>query len=139
MNNPLAQDEAARVAEVRSYNIIGSPPEPDYDEIAELAAHITGCPGGLINLLDDKCLWSKSWYGFRPRSEPVPLVLFMCSTAALGADLLEVPDCSRDERFAQMPVVKGEPFVRFYAGMPLINRQGYHLGSLCVVDFAARD
>ncbi|WP_439356765.1 adenylate/guanylate cyclase domain-containing protein [Bradyrhizobium sp. DASA03007] len=136
---PFAQDEAARVAEVRSYNIVGTPPEPDYDEIAEMAAHVTSCPGGLINILDDKTLWSKSRYGVPNRSEPLPRELFMCSTAALGSGLLEVPDCSRDERFAQMPVVKGEPFVRFYAGMPLINYQGYHLGSLCVVDFAPRE
>ncbi len=45
MNNPLHQDEAARVAEVLSYNIIGTPPEPDYDEIAEMAARVTACRG----------------------------------------------------------------------------------------------
>jgi adenylate cyclase len=139
MKTPLAQDEAARVAEVRSYNIIGTPPEPDYDEIAEMAAHATACSGGLINILDDKNLWSKSRYGVPHRNEPVPRELFMCTTTALGSGLLEVPDCSRDERFANVPVVKGEPFVRFYAGMPLINHQGYHLGSLCVVDFAPRE
>jgi adenylate cyclase len=139
MTNPLADDEAARVEQVRSYNIIDTPPEPDYDEIAEMAARATGCPGGLINILDDKHLWSKSRYGVPPRSTPVPRELFMCSTAALGSDLLEVPDCSQDKRFADLPVVKGEPFVKFYAGMPLINPEGYHLGSLCVMDFAPRE
>lgn len=139
MNTPLSQNEAARVAAVRSYNIIGTPPEPDYDEIAEMAARATACAGGLINIVDDKSLWSKSRYGLPPRTEPVPRELFMCTTAALGSDLMEVPDCSRDERFAHMPVVKGKPFVRFYAGMPLINHHGYHLGSLCVVDFEPRE
>lgn len=147
MQNPLLQDEAARVAAVRSYNIIDTPPEPDYDEIAEMAARVTACRGGLINILDDKSLWSKSRCGVPQHHEPLPSgayrplprEMFMCSHAALGSGLLEVPDCSRDERFAHMPVVKGEPFVRFYAGVPLINRQGYHLGSLCVVDFAPRE
>jgi adenylate cyclase len=139
MNDPLSQNEAARVAAVRSYNIVGTPPEPDYDEIAEMAARVTACRGGLINLLDEKSLWPKSKYGLPPRIGPLHRELFMCTTAALGSDLLEVPDCSRDERFAQMPVVRGAPFVKFYAGMPLINRQGYHLGSLCVVDFTPRD
>ena len=135
----MSEDEAARVAAVNSYQIFGTPPEKDYDQLAEMAARATGCPAGLINLLDDKNLWSKSRYGVPQRNHPVPRELFMCSTAALGADLLEVPDCSCDERFAHMPVVKGEPFVKFYAGMPLINRQGYHLGSLCVLDFAPRE
>ncbi len=139
MGDRLAEEEAARVAAVRSYGLIGTPPEPDYDRIADMAARSTACPAGLINLLDDKNLWSKSRCGLPPRNHPVPRELFMCSTAALGADLLEVPDCQRDERFAHFPVVRGEPFVRFYAGMPLINRQGYHLGSLCVVDFAPRE
>jgi adenylate cyclase len=139
MNTPLSQNEAARVAAVRSYNIIGTPPEPAYDEIAEMAARATACAGGLINIVDDKSLWSKSRYGLAPRTEPAPRELFMCTTAALGSELMEVPDCSRDERFAHMPVVKGKPFVRFYAGMPLINHHGYHLGSLCVVDFAPRE
>lgn len=139
MSDLLAADEVARVAAVRSYDLIGTPPEPDYDHIAEMAARATACPAGLINLLDDKSLWSKSRYGVPGRVHPVPRELFMCSTAALGADLLEVPDCSCDARFAHMPVVKGEPFVKFYAGMPLINREGHHLGSLCVVDFAPRE
>lgn len=139
MSGTLAADEAARVAAVRSYNILGTPPEPEYDRIAEMAAHVTACTGGLINFMDDKSLWSKSRYGVPPGSHPVPRELFMCSAAALGADLLVVPDCSCDERFAQMPVVKGAPFVKFYAGMPLINREGHHLGSLCVVDFVPRE
>ncbi len=84
-------------------------------------------------------LWPKSLYGVPATNNPLPRELFICSTAALGADLLEVPDCSCDERFAHMPVVKGEPFVKFYAGMPLINREGHHLGSLCVIDFVPRE
>lgn len=139
MADKVSEDEAARVAAVRSYEIIGSAPEPDYDEITEMAADAAACPAGLINILDDKTLWSKSRYGIPKKREYLPRELFMCTTAALGSDLLEVPDCTRDERFAQLPVVTGEPYVRFYAGMPLINREGYHLGSLCVIDFMPHD
>ncbi|MGH7246531.1 MAG: adenylate/guanylate cyclase domain-containing protein [Pseudomonadota bacterium] len=147
MTDHPPENEAARVEQLRSYNIVGTPPEPNYDEIAEMAARATACQGGLINILDDKSLWSKSRYGVPPHGDPlpggafrpVPRELFMCTTTARGSGLFEVPDCSRDERFANSPVVKGEPFVRFYAGMPLINPQGYHLGSLCVVDFAPRE
>jgi adenylate cyclase len=139
MDKSLVHDEAARVAEVLSYNIVDTPPEPDYDEIAQMAARVTECRAGLINFLDDKGLWSKSRYGVPQRHEHVPRELFMCTTAALGSSLLEVPDCSKDERFAHMPLVRGAPFIKFYAGMPLINTQGYHLGSLCVVDLAPKE
>lgn len=139
MADSARDQEAARVAAVRSYQIIGTAPEPDYDELAQVAAQTCGCPAGLINILDDTLLYSKSRYGIPYRSEPLPRELFMCSTAALGSDILEVPDCAVDERFAQFPVVKNDPHVRFYAGMPLINRDGYHLGSLCILDFKTRE
>jgi class 3 adenylate cyclase len=134
----LSDKEAARVAAVNSYEIKGTGPDTDYDEIAETAAHVAGCPAGLIHILDDKLLWPKSRYGLPPGGAPVPRELFMCSTAALGADILEVPNCAEDARFAALPIVKNPPHVRYYAGVPLINREGHHLGSLCVVDFASR-
>lgn len=141
MSDRRSLDENARLAAVHSYNIIGTPRETEYDEIAEMAAQLTGCRGALVSILDDKNIWPKSTCGLpHPYSmQPMPREYTMCTAATLGADLLEVPDCSEDQRFAHMPVVKGEPFVRFYAGMPLIDEQGHHLGSLCVVDFASRD
>jgi class 3 adenylate cyclase len=139
MSGDLLEKEGARVAALQSYEIIGTPPESAYDEIAELAAHVCGCPAALVNFVDDRSIWTKSRYGVPPHSGPLPRELFMCSHAALGADLLIVPDASRDERFAHMPVVANAPHVKFYCGMPLINPEGYSVGSLCVVDFQPHD
>lgn len=139
MANSAFEEEAARVAAVRSYQITGTAPEPDYDELAQVAAQTCGCPAGLINILDDASLYSKSRYGIPYSGEPLPRELFMCSTAAIGSDILEVPDCAADERFAHLPVVKHDPHVRFYAGMPLVNSDGYHLGSLCILDFKTHE
>src|SRR5262249_12885637 len=108
-------------------------------ELAQVAAQSCGCPAGLINILDETSIYSKSRFGVPYSSESLPRELFLCSTAALGSDILEVPGCSADERFAPLPVVKNDPRVRFYAGMPLINRDGYHLGSLCILDFKTRE
>src|SRR5262249_23602814 len=61
------------------------------------------------------------------------------NTTICSNDLLYVPDLTKDRRFKDLPIVVGEPYLRFYCGMPLINRDGYALGTLCVVDFEAHE
>jgi adenylate cyclase len=63
----------------------------------------------------------------------------MCSTTVSYGDLVVIPDCSQDERFAHSPVVAGEPHVRFYCGMPLVNPEGHALGSFCIMDSRPRE
>src|SRR6185295_13593993 len=116
----------------------GSEPERPYDEITELAAQVAQCPASIISFMDDSHLWPKAHHGMPPNRAPLPREMFMCSTAAAGADLLIIEDLTKDSRFAHLPVVSGPPHLRFYCGMPLINPQGHSLGSLCVVDFKPR-
>jgi class 3 adenylate cyclase len=130
--------EAERVTALRAYDVLGSEPERPYDEITELAAQIAQCPASIISFMDDSHLWPKALYGMPPSKAPLPREMFMCSTAAAGADLLIVEDLTKDSRFAHLPVVTGPPYLRFYCGMPLINPEGHSLGSLCIVDFKAR-
>ena len=139
MTGVVSGKEAERIAALLAYEVWGSDPELPYDQLTELAAQICQCPAALITFMDDKHLWSKSFYGMPPKKDPIPREMFMCSTAACGADLLVVNDLTKDERFAHLPIVTGPPHARFYCGMPLINPQGYALGSLCVVDFQPRD
>src|SRR5262245_39546740 len=136
---PAFDREAARVAALREYEVLGTAPEADFDELAELAAHLCQCPGAMINLIDATQIWSKASYGMPEGHGPVPREKFMCSTTLGNGELLVIPDCASDERFAQSPVVAGKPHVRFYCGMPLINPDGHALGSLCLVDFHPRD
>lgn len=139
MTEVIPDKEVARLAALRSYNILGSAPEPAYDEITELAAQVCQCPAAGINVIDDKHVWSKSRYGVPPRRGPIPRELTVCSTAMCGSDLLVVPDLTKNQRFAQLPSVVREPYLRFYCGMPLINTEGHALGTLCVLDFRPHD
>jgi adenylate cyclase len=132
------QTEAERVAVLRGYAILESAPEHAYDEIAELAAQVCNCPAAVINFVDDTSVWSKCRYGLPPKAA-VPREMSLCSTTCFGNDLLIISDLTKDTRSAHLPGVIGEPHLRFYCGMPLINPEGYSLGTLCVVDFQPRE
>jgi class 3 adenylate cyclase len=132
------EKEIERVAVLRDYGILGSAPEPAYDEIAELAAQVCGCPAAIINFIDDSSVWSKCRYGVPPKG-PIPREMSLCSTTYRGCDLLTISDLTKDARSAHLPSVTGKPQLRFYCGMPLINPEGYALGTLCVVDFQPRE
>jgi len=135
---PVPNNEAERVTALETYHVADTPPETSYDDIAELAAQICHCPIGLINLIADTREWLKAKYGLPPDLTYLPRGT-ACSTAICQSDLLTVPDLTKDERFADLGAVKGEPHFRFYCGMPLINTEGYALGTVCVFDFEPRD
>src|SRR5262249_4713863 len=125
--------EAIRIAALREYDIIGSGPEEAFDTLTTLAARLCQVPAALISIVDATHLWLKSGYGLPPgNNEPLPRDLFMCASTVSTCDLVFIPDCSKDERFAASPVVAGEPHVRFYCGMPLVNPEGHAMGSFCI-------
>ena len=80
----------------------------------------------------------KAKYGLPPNLSYLPRGT-ACSTAICKSDLLNVTDLALDERFADHAAVKGDPHFRFYCGMPLINTEGYALGTVCVFDFEPRE
>jgi class 3 adenylate cyclase len=137
MHFPVPENERERVKAVDSYRIIGTPPEPVFDDVAELAAQFLDCPVGIINFISETREWLKAKYGVTPELTEMPRGT-TCSTTLCQSDLLVVPDLREDDRFRELSYVAGEPYCRFYAGMPLINPEGYALGTLCVVDFEPR-
>ena len=136
---PRPANDAERVAAVKSYRLLDTAPEIAYDEITELAAQICQCPVAVIGLVDETRDWKKSTYGMPPDFRSIPRELSICSTTICGANLVISPDLSKDERYRDNPTVSGEPNLRFYCGVPLINPQGYALGTICVVDFQPRE
>ena len=131
---PLAE-ESDRLRALDGYNILDTLPEKDYDELTQLAAQICGTPIALISLIDGKRQWFKSNHGLEIRETSRDLA-FCAHTIANPGETMIVPDSRQDERFANNPLVTGDPHVVFYAGAPLVDENGFALGSLCVLDNA---
>jgi two-component system sensor histidine kinase/response regulator len=129
-------DENARVDALRRYNILDTPREEAYDDLASLAAQVCGTPVAMVSFLDHDRVWFKSAIGFDATEMPKDGTF--CVHAVLSRDLLVVPDAAADPRFSSNPLVTSPPGVRFYAGVPLFSREGYALGTLCVVDRVPR-
>src|SRR4051812_6244483 len=116
---PIPKDEPKRIATLRKYHILDTPPEDDFDNLATLAAQICGTPIALVTIIDSNRQWFKSRVGL-DISETSRDVAF-CAHAIMHRKLFIVPDTSKDQRFANNPFVKAAPKIRFYAGMPLIT------------------
>jgi GAF domain-containing protein len=129
--------EAARVAALNRYAILDSEPEQSFDDLVTLAAHICQTPMAMLSLVDDHRQWFKSKYGVQVRETPRDSSI--CAHAIKQGDLFIIPDTLKDDRFRENPLVTGEPHIRFYAGTPLVNEDGYALGTLCVVDREPRE
>jgi two-component sensor histidine kinase len=129
--------ESDRLAALRSYRILDTPPEPAFDDLVQLAARACQAPIALISLIDERRQWFKAEVGLGVRE--TPLDRSICLTATLQPGLTIVPDLTEDPRFARNPLVTGEPHLRFYAGAVLKTPDGVPLGALCVLDCMPRD
>ena len=136
---PRPENEKERLQALAKYQIVGTPPEFAYDSITELGAEICGCPAAIIGMIEETREWVKSKYGLPAEITEVPRDITVCATTICMNDLLYVPDLLKDDRFKDLGTVAGPPHVRFYCGMPLINSEGYALGSLCIIDFQPRE
>ncbi|WCP12950.1 hypothetical protein sphantq_01363 [Sphingobium sp. AntQ-1] len=106
------------------------------DEITGFAAQLCGVPIALVSIVEDVRQRFLSRVGID--AEETPRDVSFCALAMLGADIFLVPDATRDPRFADNGLVTGPPYVRFYAGAPLVGADGEALGALCVIDTVPR-
>lgn len=137
MSTPIARSEAARLAALDRYAILDTEPEQSFDDLVLLASYICQTPMAMLSLVDDHRQWFKSKIGVQVRETPRDVSI--CAHAIQQGELFIVPDTLQDSRFKNNPLVVNEPHVRFYAGTPLVNEDGYALGTLCVVDREPRE
>ncbi|MBD5606286.1 MAG: diguanylate cyclase [Candidatus Eremiobacteraeota bacterium] len=132
---PVPENEERRLAALREYALLDTAPDPAYDAFARLAAEICETPMAAVSLVDAGRQWMKATVGFGDLTEVSRDVSF-CAHAIVDDGLTEVADATLDPRFADNPVVFGGPELRFYAGVPLVDRGGNALGTLCALDRA---
>lgn len=130
--SPAPANEKERLAATRRYRILDTEDEQDFDDIVHLAAQICNTSMAIITLLDEDRQWFKARKGLKLKE--TPRNLSFCAHAIHEDDIFIVEDTLQDNRFADNPLVTGEPNIRFYTGAPLTTPDGYKLGTLSVLD-----
>lgn len=139
MKAPAFPDnEHERLLALQSYEILDSIDEQEYDDITTVASEICQTPICVISLVDENRQWFKSKVGL-DATETSREVSF-CGHAILNPnDVMVVPDARKDERFQDNPLVTGNPDIVFYAGVPLVDENGFALGTICAIDTKPRE
>lgn len=133
---PKPLNDTERVEALRAYGVLDTPAARSFDDIVELTAKLFQVPICLVSLVDDDRQWFKAKVGI-DACETARSISF-CGHAILRPKVMVVEDALTDHRFFDNPLVTGDPFIRFYAGAPLVDLKGYLLGTLCIVDHEPR-
>lgn len=136
MSKPVSLEEALRLDALEAQKITDTPQDESFDRIVRLACAATETPVGLISFVDGERQWFKSRVGLdlceTPREQA------FCAHGLHSDEVMVVEDAAADPRFADNPLVTCEKGIRFYAGAPLRTREGFNLGTLCVIDHVPR-
>lgn len=133
---PVPFNEEHRLAALRSFAVLDTEAEPEFDAITRLVARHFNVAVALVSLVDRDRQWFKAKAGL-DACETSREIAF-CAHAIMEPRTMVVLDATKDPRFAGNPLVTGEPGIRFYAGAPLITEAGFKLGTLCLIDMAPR-
>ncbi len=128
----IPDNEEQRIAALTMLNILDTPAEERFDRLTRLARKLLDIPVALVSLVDTDRQWFKSATGLN--ATETPRDISFCGHAILESGTFIVNDASKDERFADNPLVVNEPSIRFYAGFPLSAPTGERLGTFCIID-----
>ncbi|WP_400192679.1 GAF domain-containing protein [Hymenobacter sp. B81] len=127
-----SKTEAERLAALRRYEILDTPPDGSMNRLAALAAKVFNMPIAIISLVDEDRIWFKSHHGLEV--EQIDRAPGLCASAILSDEVYLVEDARRDPRTLANPLVAGEFGLQFYAAAPLTTHDGYNLGTFCLID-----
>ncbi|PXW76318.1 PAS domain S-box-containing protein [Blastomonas natatoria] len=133
-----ADDDAARLNALRAYQL--SPDDSDnalYEDLVSIARSIGASEAAYISIVEDERQWFKASLGLDLKETPRSIAF--CDHAIRSSEVMVVLDATADPRFADNPLVTGPPHIRFYAGAPVINADGFALGTICLSDSRARE
>jgi len=133
---PIPKNEKERLLSLYKLGLLDTKPEERFDRITRTATKIFNVPISTLTLIDAKREWFKSCVGL-PVREGDRAISF-CGHALLANDVFVIPDTKKDKRFLDNPMVIGKPFIRFYAGVPIVNADGERVGVFCVKDTKPR-
>lgn len=133
----LPPNERERLQKLTSLRVLRSSPDELFDGLTSLAAELCHCSFAYLSFIDADQQWFQSRVGFD--REGMPRDLALCAETILGSSPLVIPDITTDPRLATNPLVQGAPFARFYAGAPVITKDNFAIGSLCVLHTEPRE
>lgn len=129
---PVPADEIQRQVTLASYGVLDTPSDEHFDRLARLAAKLIHAPIALISLIDATRQWFLARHGLDIAETPRHMAF--CAHAIIADEPLVIADAQLDPRFCTNPLVTSDPYIRFYAGVPLKSPEGHNLGTLCVLD-----
>lgn len=128
----IPDNEPDRIAALCSLEVLDTPPEERFDRITRIAQRHFQVPIALVSLIDSNRQWFKSRQGLD--ATETPRDISFCGHAILSDEIFYIPNTLEDSRFANNPLVSGDPNIRFYAGAPLHSPEGERIGTLCIID-----
>ncbi|REL24957.1 GAF domain-containing protein [Rhodohalobacter sp. SW132] len=131
--------EEDRLKALYSYNILGTDPEEEFDDLTTLAAEIANAPISLINLIDRDTQLTKSATGIELKNRECSRESTVCQYTIKDTDILEIKNLSIDSRFDHIDSIKGDKGLRYYIGVPLLSEGKYPIGTLCILDYQERE
>jgi GAF domain-containing protein len=134
---PIPQNEKERLLSVYALELLDTPPEERFDLFTRVATKIFEVPISILTLVDANREWFKSCQGL-PNHEGDRAISF-CGHALLENEILVIPDAKKDPRFSDNPMVTGAPYIRFYAGVPILSGDGQRVGTFCIKDTKPRE